>query len=378
MICMLIVLTGCWDTINLEERGFIIGTGIDLVDKNRDNEQEPTFAVTSQMVNPLGVGGTEKGGTEPSFLNITSIGSSIYLMNADFAAKSSKVPYYEHMELILVSEDVARTEKLFSHLLDTYIRNFKMRRSIKVVITNDRPKEILDFSTSEMRLPSRMIEEMIETGGKYSGFLKPAVLGDIEEYHLTENSYLLPLLELEEQLQIKKGAIFHGQKNKMVGIFEKEELQGLALMESNTAGNIIDFVYKDEMFAFEILGIKNKLKVDAANKDDIKAKITIKLKGAIKESFTKEDFDDPKEIKSVQNAVSQKVKDLVKGAIDKSQKEFNADILHVWKKMESRHYNIWKEIKKDWEQGENYFSNVDFDIKVDTDIYSIGSTNKTD
>src|SRR5690625_4500606 len=111
-VCFTILLTGCWDSINLEERAFIVGTAIDLADKNEDNEKHPTFSVTNQIVIPAGVGVTGSeggGGEEKPFLNITSTGTSIYSLDEELAAKSSKVPFYEHFEILIISEEIART-----------------------------------------------------------------------------------------------------------------------------------------------------------------------------------------------------------------------------------------------------------------------------
>lgn len=379
LVCMSIFLTSCWDSINLEDRGFVIGTGIDLEDGNYRNGEHPVFAVTSQIVNPAGVGITENGaGDEEAFVNITSVGSSIYRTDAILAEKSSKVPFYEHMDLLIISKDVAHKENLLSEILDTYIRNVKMRRSIVVVISDGSPKEILEYMTPEKKIPSIQIVEMLEKGSRYSGFLKPIVLGDLEEHHLTENSYIIPMIALKDEVEFSSGAVFQGPEKRMVGNFDVDEIRGLTLMTSNTTGNIIDFPYKNEMFAFEIEKIKNRLHVDTTNVNEIQATFDIKLEGIIKESFGKEDFTKSEEVNAVQQAVSQEVKNLAQKAITKGQKKLNADVFRIWEHLENKHHKTWKKIRNDWEQGENYFSKVTFDVNIDTEVYSMGTTNKTD
>lgn len=379
LVSMIILLTGCWDSISVEDRGFIIGIGIDFAEKDLHVEKQPSFSVTNQLGIPAGVGqtGSGSGGEESPFLNITSTSDSLYRIDEELSAKSSKVPFYDHLEILFIAEDVVREKHLFSHLLDTYIRNASMRRGIKVAITKDDPQSILEFTTPENKLPALYVDDLLEKGSKQSGFLEPIVLGDIEEFHLNNNSYVLPMVERKEEIQNKAGAVFQGAENKMVGTLNVVELQGLALMQSRTPGNIISFPYKDETFAFEVVRIRNHLKVNPANIDQIKATINIELEGIIKESFSKEDFEKPGEIEAVQKAVSHKVKDIVKSSIHKGQKEFNADVFNVWRELEKKHYKTWEKVSDDWEKGENYFSNVVFDVNVDTEVYSMGTSNKT-
>src|SRR5699024_12398269 len=85
-----------------------------------------------------------------------------------------------------------------------------------------------------------------------------------------------------------------------------------------------------------------------------------------------------KELRKVEKSVSKDIEELLFKVTDKAQQELNADIFNIWRQLETKHYDTWKKVKNDWEGGENYFSKADVDIEVNTDIYSTGTTNKTD
>ena len=109
-----LLLSGCWDTINIEDRGFIIGAGIDLKDKKEDDY---TFSFTNQLVLPRGFANPSQGGgsEQKAFLNITSEGASIYRMGEELTVKTSKTPYYEHLKIIIISEELVK-EKMSSRI----------------------------------------------------------------------------------------------------------------------------------------------------------------------------------------------------------------------------------------------------------------------
>jgi spore germination protein len=63
-VLSLLLLTGCWDRVEIEERGFVVGVGVDLLKKEEREEQlddkqtidETPFKLTYQFVEPRGLG----------------------------------------------------------------------------------------------------------------------------------------------------------------------------------------------------------------------------------------------------------------------------------------------------------------------------------
>lgn len=372
------MLSGCWDVINIEDRGFIIGSAIDLEDGTDD--KKPEFKVTNQMVIPAGITSPTHGGggNQKAFLNFTSKGRSVYRIDEEISALSSKTPFYEHLALLIISEDVAKIEHVFSNLLDTYIRDVNMRRGIKVIVSKGDAKKLLDFQPQEDKLPAIHIDQLLEHSSKQVGFLKPRRVGDIEEYHLRQVSYILPLLSVDENIEHKAGAIFHGLQDKMVGTFNEDEMQGFELMKTAAIEKVIDFTYKDHIFTLEVNNSKNKISVDPSNIDEIKITVDINIDGIIKESFGKIDVSNPSELKAIQKAVSEKVKSSIDHTIKMGQDELGADVFGIWQILETKHYDVWKKVRNDWEKGEYYYRKATFEVNVKTDIYSIGTSDKTD
>src|SRR5699024_10952314 len=127
--------------------------------------------------------------------------------------------------------------------------------------------------------------------------------------------------------------------------------------------------------ALDVIRHRSKFRVDPTDLDDIKVTVDVVMEGIIKESFSNEDFMESDAIESVQKAVSESVTESIDQVIQQGQKEFNADVFEIWQQLETKHYNTWQEIKDDWESGENYYSNVSFDVNVTPKVYGTGTTN---
>ena len=252
-----------------------------------------------------------------------------------------------------------------------------IRRGIYVAVSKDSSKDILDFVPQEDLLPAIQIKQMLDHSYKESGFLEPLTIGDIEEYHLRERSYILPYLELSQKVERKAGAILQGPINKMVGTFDEKEMQGVEMFRAKAAGHVVDFNYQDKTFAFETIRIRNKLDIDPSDINNIKVKNNIVLEGIIKESFSKENFLKKEEEKRIENAVANEIEKTIRHSLKKSQQEYHADVFKIWQQLETKHYDTWIKVRDNWEEGENYFSKVDFDIDVTAEVYSIGTSNKT-
>lgn len=373
----ILLLSGCWDTVSIEDRGFIIGSAIDI--EETPNVDHPELTLTNQMVLPAVIASATQGGggDQKPFLNFTVKSSSTYKIDEEIVSRSSRQPFYEHLTVLVISEDVARTESLFENLLDSYIRDVDFRRGTYVAVSKEKAKEVFEFTTDEELFPARHVEKILEQGSKQVGNISLITIGDLEEFHLSGKSYVLPYIEINDFVEQKKGAVFHGKENIMVGVFSEEEMQGLEFMKGTQQVKLIDFKYEGKTVALKIFRLINNMKVDPSNLEDIKVKVDVHFEGTIKESFVQKDLTNTKEIESLQNAVADHVKKSMEKAVEKGQVEYGADVFEVWKVLQMKHYDTWVKIQDDWEQGEYYFNNVTFEFEVTPQIYSVGTTNQT-
>ena len=371
-----LLLTGCWDTINIEDRGFIVGSAIDLAE---DDPDDPIYSITNQFVLPQSfINPAEQASDQKAFDNITGKGQAVSRVNEEMSANSSKTPYFGHIKMLIISEELAKQEGTLINLLDHYIRDVKIRRGTHLIVSKGDAKEVLGFQQPEGDLPAINLMQLLDNSSDRSGFFQPLVLGEVQEHFINNRSFILPYFTIDDQLKWSSGAVYQGPEEKIVGLINGKELQGLDIFSGKGIQSIIDFKYKKDTFALKNIRIKRKLSIDTTNIDKLKIKNKLSLEGVINESYSKENFLNPKELRKVEKSVSKDIEELLFKVTDKAQQELNADIFNIWRQLETKHYDTWKKVKNDWESGENYFSKADFDIEVNTDIYSTGTTNKTD
>lgn len=141
-------LTGCWDKVEVETTAFVTAMGIDL---GKNDKLEITYVIS----NPQGggfssiVGSSQK---EPPEETITMSSPDILSTRDLLGASVSRKVTYAHMKTLVVSEEMARSNKLMS-TLDQFIRDRQLRRDIFVIISKEKASEF--FKGNDPKLETR-------------------------------------------------------------------------------------------------------------------------------------------------------------------------------------------------------------------------------
>lgn len=373
----MVLLTACWDSESIEERGFVIGTAVDLAEQK---ENETLLSITNQFVIPSNVQSTTTSGSSGAkpFSNVTTEGRSLYRVDQEMAKLTNKLPFFEHTKVLIISEEVIQISDMLPNLIDIYLRSLEMRRGIKVVVAKN-AKQILESEPKAEKLPSIYIDDLLNTGYEKSGLYRPEVIGDIQEKLLRKSSFVLPMLTpVENRIEYAGGAVYHGHKNQMVGTLTDLELTGLNLAIGNKKSGTLETTYKDGVIiTIDIENIHNKVTMDPSNLDEIIASIQIKLIGTIQEVMGSENLQTNKDLPKIEEAIVEHIKTLVETAFEKGQQELNADIFQLDFLLETRYPDVWEKVKNDWDHGKNYFSNTKLELNIETNIRSTGALIQT-
>lgn len=369
-------LSGCWDMVNIEDRGFVIGTAIDMVDEQKEGNY--TVSITDQFVNPAGYGTPAQGaGQKEAFKNKTVNGVSIFMIDRDMTTRIARSPYFEHLKMVVVSEEVARIPDFFASIMDNFIRYQQMRRGIKILISDGKAKNILQMDPALEKTPVKFINSTIDNSFKNLEVIKPVEIGELHGALLNQASYVLPIIKTKDDgIHYDGVAVFHGKDNHMVGKLDGEETKGLNFITSKAQGGGIDFEIDDHLMMLEIENLKSKTKIDMKDPRNPLITVDIKAEGEIAEMFGHQSLLDHKYLKEIEKKAEEKIEQLTNNTIKKAQQELKTDIFGFYKVLKQRHYDAWQKVKNDWEMGENHFAKSNVDVKVNVYVRGIGASDR--
>ncbi len=143
------ILGGCYDYNQLDDLAIIEGIGIDY----KDNEFYVTFEVVSTKKE-----GETSGSNNTYYIN--SKGNTLAYAFTAAANKMDKVPYFEHVEVIIFSKNVAK--KHLDKCIDYLIRSERLRNEFYSVIAEDSAKELIMSSTKTHPIVSEYLVQLLK------------------------------------------------------------------------------------------------------------------------------------------------------------------------------------------------------------------------
>jgi spore germination protein len=396
-ICLMAVsvfAAGCWDRIELEQRGFVIGVAIDEVENKSSSEQQVSddqsnrkdsmqkFKVTFQVVVPAALKMAEpKGGVSSSkaYFNVHVEGRTMQDVLAKLSSQLSRQPFLEHLKLIIVSEKVAATQYGFANVLDYFLRNNDARRNVSVMIAKGEASRALDIMPKSERTPVLFINNISRNGKELMRIHMDTRIGDVHEYLLKHESFTLQKLTVKNgDASLIGASVMDSKTNSLIGFLNESETQGLNYITGNNSRGLIEVEVEDNLVVFEVERSEKEIKVNASDPKRLKFHVVITMEGSISEAFEREDYLSDTTLDNLEKKVEAAVVKLTEETISKTRDEYKKDVLGFTAYLRENKPSIWQEVEENWDNGINYFSKSDITTSVTVKIRRIGSVNQTE
>ncbi|MEC1889589.1 spore germination receptor protein GerAC [Bacillus subtilis] len=362
ILCMFIctlLLSGCWDSENIEELSLVIGVGLDKPD-------DENLELTQQILVPKKI--SEGSSSDPTQFSITK-GETVHQMMRTSALKHNPT-FLQHLRLILLSKNVIADQIGTDAIINQFVRDNGTRRSSYVFITNGRTKDIFNMN-DEDEPASNVIYDLTENNKVTIRMMEPVTLGEISEHLTSDDSFLIPHVGKENgKLAINGASII---KNKLWhGDLTPIEVQNINLFSGNVEGGVIDLKRDGHLFSYKVYSSNRKIKT--AYKDGkFKFTVTRTIEGRLSEDWNpSEDSFKDSYIKSIEKTVEKQVHKTVTTFItEKLQKEIKADVTGLGNQVRIHYPQKWKKISRKWD--DDYFSNAEIDYRVNVIVRDFGT-----
>lgn len=144
------LITGCFDYNELNDLAIVSGVAIDY----EDEEYTVTFEIISTKKE-----GETSGAT--STYNVTAKGKTITEAFANNGNNMDKIPYYDHIEIVLISEDIAKNH--LKEVSEYLIRSSKFRNEFYMAIaSNCSAKDLISTTSKEKPIASTFLVDLLE------------------------------------------------------------------------------------------------------------------------------------------------------------------------------------------------------------------------
>lgn len=240
------ILTGCWDKKEIEENAYVVAIGLEMSDVGG-------VKITYNIANPQV--GSAKGidVKEPPASVVTFIAPDLVSARDTASAFVTRKIIYNHVNVILVSEELARREDFFNYL-STSIKDREIRRDLTLIITKENPSEFFKKNKPVLETRPHKYYQFMINRTKKTGFVPESDLHRYMQKTELDSDLFLALLATAEPkdqkyenddeylageiikesanpTQIIGSAVF--QQGKMVGLLTGEETRMSLLLTPN-------------------------------------------------------------------------------------------------------------------------------------------------
>ena len=357
LIIVIIITTGCWDKVEIEDVGIVIGMSIDKLKASSDIE------ITQQFINPS----KEKMDNKKQYINMTNKASTIMQAITNSYKRLAQKASYEHLGIIILGEEFAKSNL---SELDIFFRTRDLRRTTTILIARGFAKDIMDFRLEQKSIPSLYLTGISQNSFKTNEVPQQLTLGELSKAISGRYDVLCQCINLKNK-NIGDSAIIGGKDFKLKGFLNNLQTANVNFLLNNKVKGTVK-IKKDKSSKTVIMEILDKeIKVSPKiNNNKVNFDIKINLIGKIAENLdNEEDSFEKKYIEEIKSKMEQAVKIKALNGFYITQK-YKADIFRFWKQVEITNPEFWKKNKDNWDK---IFNKATAKVTVDIKFREFGS-----
>ncbi|SDW03051.1 spore germination protein KC [Marininema mesophilum] len=357
LVCLL--LGGCWDSQELEDRLSVTGIAID-----QDKDQLVVSILTPIPQNNMGISGGATATQQPVQI-FTGRGKTLSDATNDIRFQSNKRVTFGDTRLIIISEKVAKQG--LSNLLDAFGRNPEFRRREYMIVAKGEAQHFFQLRSPLESNPAGYIISFLKNKSEDELIMKKKGLNHffIDEANPVDQPILNYLSIDGQKVRWNGVAIF--KEEKMVGILNRIESRSLLQINHNGTGEdlVTPCKVKPGLIAIQPNIVTSKVRF-GNRKGRAVFRIMVNVKALVKEMTCSVNLDDPKSLQKVSRHVEKAYEIQAMNTVKKAQ-QLRSDIYGLGNFIRTYHPTWWK--KLNWSTD---FSKADISIKYKVVINPLG------
>lgn len=379
IIALTLLLTGCWDRIEIDRRAFVSTIGID-VGKDIEKKSSLTDNVDVKSYKDLNMVkitygfpdlrhmDTQKGTAEGMSLTVDGYSPIDAYFKA--ASMSSRSLHFGHSKLLLLSNKLFDYPELEKEILDYIEREPNLNRSIIMAI--------VDGDTEDYIKVKPMMEDSIDSyitnmlgNSRISGILSPITLTKYIDMVKSKAVSMLPVFSMKDEDEIELSGVAVIQDNVIKAYLNNDEIENVQILRGDigaskkvvtSKGHPIDYYIETVDTDLDIKYINNKLRLN----------YSIFTEGDLAGYYTDAKEIEAQDIKNLEEQLNKQMEEELLQIAYMTKDDMKLDILEIEDKVKKYHYKLWKDIKDNWPEE---FENIEISVKVKNQIRTVGIVN---
>ncbi|OXM13663.1 Ger(x)C family spore germination protein [Paenibacillus herberti] len=372
VLACLLMLSGCWSRRELNDLLIVLGIGIDWADGE--------YLVSYQVVNPNEISNKSSTNSRAPGTLFQGRGNTVFEAARSLTARSPRLMYLGHLQMLVVSEEVAR--RGISGAVDNPLRDHEVRMDYNVVLARGaRAEDLLKLYTPLEKLPTYSMQQslkvsekawaptvainmdrmlnMLESDGQQLVLTGIEIVGDREKADKRSN---LDGFEPASFYRYRGIGAFKG--NRLIGWLNEKESKGYSDLTDILGSTSIEVPCENGHYTgVEVTSSNTQITPEMKN-GNITFLVKIHSSGDVVENSCKSlNLIDPATFPMLEEKTASVIKDNAM-AVVKWSRSHQTDILGFGSLLEKKYPAYWKKAKEEWEQGGFLDSQIKYTIEM--------------
>jgi spore germination protein KC len=360
----------------LERLAVVIAAGFDLTAENE-------YLVTLQILNPQKQSGNTMGGQKSGG---SQGGSDVIIVSEKGATPTDAVShistilgkelFWAHSKFSVLGENLAQSG--LALFLDASLRSNQTRPDVPLLVTKGMASSIITTVTSDEKISATSIERLLK-GQSIIGYTP--VISRLDFTSLLAGKSKNPIAAVIDfrdnditgrNLELAGTAVF--KKDKLIGYLDKKETRGLNWIRGKIkSGSIVAYLSDGSSILFDIVKSSSKV-YPIVNDNDLTMVIEVKEQGNIRETLANIDpMKKPELMNELSKVQNKAIEGEIKMALQKAQKELDADIFDFAGAIHRDYPKVWKSIEGNWDE---IFPSIKTKVNVNSSLKTPGIISK--
>ncbi|AIQ48250.1 hypothetical protein R70723_21790 [Paenibacillus sp. FSL R7-0273] len=374
-----LVLSGCWNSRELNELAIVSGIGLDSLDGKQG------YRVTFQIINPSSSAQTTgSASNQPPIIVVSATDRTIFGALRKASRRATRQLFFAHTQLVLIGESLA--EKGITSVFDIFERSHELRLNSAVLVSKGTDAaSVLKLLTTLESMPSMGLLKKMQNTSRVWGENRKVTVFEVINGITGESDFTVNGVEIvgdaaegEKKSSLEQSDPMVGSLMSGLGVFKEGKLIGWlngpqsrgtqwVLDKINETSINIDSPDMEEDIAVNIFYSKTRVKVELQEGKPV-FHVHISEEGIINETGGFVDLSKEDELQELQKEMAEKTAAEVRQAV-KAAQDMKTDIFNFGNELKRIHPQSWETVKEDWSAA---FAEGELDLKVDAYIRSTG------
>lgn len=367
-----LMLTGCWDSMEINSRSVILELGLDKnqEDSNLPMNQKTRLDITYSIPDMAKMTGANSL-SEDVRTTITVKAPTLRDSVERLETQTQNTITFSHVKGILLGEALLKDADLLKEVLDGSERNMMLARNIPLLAVKGPSEEALKVQSKEQPILGLYIMRFFNNKERPRSSFMPQLLGNFIKEMEDTGVATIPIFHGSEagEINISGGAVMKDYG--LVDYITKEQVKGLLYITGEIKNAPVLIQYKEEYLTYNIKNEKSKITFKDEN-GMMTCYIKLTAEGDIVEyaSSDSQNLFRKGDVKEIERLLERQISEEASIAIDKA-KIMNVDFLGIGRALYRKHPKYWEQYESSWKQ--TGFKQIPINVEADVKIRNTGS-----